>query len=308
MGKEDGNESQTVSLVLGSGGARGLAHIGIIQWLEENNFDIQSIAGSSMGALIGGIYAAGKLDIYTQWVRALTKTDVLFLLDFSFKKSGLIKGERIISLLKELVGDWQIESLPISFTAVATDAETGKEVWFNQGSLFDAIRASIAIPTFFTPYEYQNRKLLDGGLVNPVPIAPTLHDLTELTIAVNLNGRGSLIDEDTNSPSPIEKPNDSYTQAIKNFIQGFSPLSRRNQSEEWGFFDVINHSIDTMQSTIARLKLAAYSPDITIEIPKNSVGIFEFYHADKMIALGRNMAQEVLTPVMKTKKSADDKQ
>lgn len=301
LDKEDKNKCRTVSLVLGSGGARGLAHIGIIQWLEEHNFKIQSIAGSSMGALIGGIYAAGKLNDYTQWVRALTKADVLFLLDFSFKKSGLIKGERIISLLKELVGDWQIESLPISFTAVATDVETGKEVWLNQGSLFDAIRASIAIPTFFTPHEYQDRKLLDGGLVNPVPIAPTLSDFTDLTVAVNLNGKGPTVSDDTNSPAPSEMPNDSYGKAIKKFIQGFSSSSRRNQPEEWGFFDVINHSIDTMQSTIARLKLAAYSPDITIEIPKNAGGVFEFYHADKMIALGRNRAKEILSPVVTVK-------
>ncbi len=296
--REESNRPQTVSLVLGSGGARGLAHIGIIQWLEENHYNIRSIAGASMGALIGGIHAAGKLDNYTQWVRALTKSDVLFLLDFSFKKAGLIKGERIISLLKELVGDGLIESLPITFTAVATDVESGKEVWLNRGLLFDAIRASIAIPTFFTPHEYQGRKLLDGGLVNPVPIAPTLQDLTDLTIAVNLNGKEPIHCHEEAPKVEQETPGESYGQAIRNFIQGFYPISRRNQPEEWGFFDVINHSLDTMQSTIARLKLAVYSPDIIIEIPKNACSIFEFYRADEMIALGRKKAEEVMTSII----------
>lgn len=289
-GKQD--TSQTVSLVLGSGGARGLAHIGIIQWLEENNFVIQSVAGSSMGALIGGIYATGKLGIYAEWVRALTKADVLFLLDFSFRSAGLIKGERIISLLKDLIGDCRIESLPISFTAVATDVETGKEIWLNQGSLFDAIRASIAIPTFFTPHEYLGRRLLDGGLVNPVPIAPTLKDFTDLTVAVNVNGKGPVFCKKNDMPTPKAPPQNSYAQAIKKFIQGFYPISRRNQPEEWGIFDVLNLSLDTMQSTIARLKLAAYSPDIIIEIPKNACGTFEFHRADEMIVLGRTKAQE----------------
>ncbi len=302
--RNESKRPQTVSLVLGSGGARGLAHIGIIQWLEENHYNIRSIAGSSMGALIGGIHAAGKLDNYTQWVRALTKADVLFLLDFSFQKAGLIKGERIISLLKELVGDCLIESLPISFTAVATDVESGKEVWLNRGLLFDAIRASIAIPTFFTPYEYQGRKLLDGGLVNPVPIAPTLQDLTDLTIAVNLNGKGPIRCNEAPPETQPEIPNESYGQAIKKFIQGFYPISRGNQPEQWGFFDVINHSLDTMQSTIARIKLAAYSPDIIIEIPKNIGNIFEFYRADEMIAIGRMKAEEVMTSTFNN--SADE--
>ena len=142
---------KTVSLVLGSGGARGLAHIGIIQWLEERGYEIESIAGSSMGALVGGIHAIGELDAYTHWVKALRQIDVLRLLDFSFQKSGLIKGDRVISVLKELTGDRNIEELPISFTAVATNVNDQREVWLNHGSLFDAIRASIAIPTIFTP-------------------------------------------------------------------------------------------------------------------------------------------------------------
>jgi len=146
---------KAVSLVLGSGGARGLAHIGVIQWLEENGYDIRSISGCSMGALIGGIYACGKLDVYEEWVRAISKLD-------------------IIEVLKELVGDRRIEELPIEYTAVAADVKREKEVWLKRGSLFDAIRASIALPLFFKPFEINGTKLLDGGILNPVPNIPNV--------------------------------------------------------------------------------------------------------------------------------------
>ncbi|TMH71226.1 MAG: serine protease, partial [Betaproteobacteria bacterium] len=149
----------TVSLVLGSGGARGLAHIGVIQWLTENGYEIRSIAGSSMGALVGGIFAAGKLEVYAEWVLALERLQVVRLLDPAFGRPGLFKGERIMDVLRELIGDFAIEDLPVSFTAVATDLESGEEVWLREGKLFDAIRASIATPLIFTPFEYRGRKL-----------------------------------------------------------------------------------------------------------------------------------------------------
>ncbi|MDQ3775799.1 MAG: patatin-like phospholipase family protein, partial [Pseudomonadota bacterium] len=157
----------TVSLSLGSGGARGLAHIGIIEAIEQAGYEVRSIAGASMGALVGGIYAAGRLDVYTRWVTALSHIDVIRLLDFAYDRRGLFKGEKIINLLKDLIGDHEITRLPISFTAVATDLKTQKEVWFNRGPLFDAIRASISVPTIFTPYDYQGMQLVDGAWVTP---------------------------------------------------------------------------------------------------------------------------------------------
>jgi predicted acylesterase/phospholipase RssA len=166
--------------------ARGLAHIGIIEAIEQAGYEVRSIAGTSMGALVGGIYAAGRLDVYTRWVTALSRIDVIRLLDFAYDRRGLFKGEKIINLLKDLIGDHEITRLPISFTAVATDLKAQKEVWFNRGPLFDAIRASISVPTIFTPYEYQGMQLVDGALINPIPIAPTLHDKTDVTVAVNL--------------------------------------------------------------------------------------------------------------------------
>ena len=285
----------TISLVLGSGGARGLAHIGIIEWLNENGFDICSISGSSMGALIGGIYAAGKLDIYKNWVRALERTDVISLLDLSFGRTGLFKGERIINALKELIGDSNIEDLPISFTAVATDIETGKEVWLSKGPLFNAIRASIAIPTILTPFKYEGKKLLDGGLVNPIPIAPTLRDLNDITIAVNLSGKNSVRRNNPNTRQATTFQEKTYRNSITEFIEGLYRKVEQKEPDDMGLFDIVSQSIDTMQNTIASFKLASYSPDIIINIPKNACRFFEFEKADEMIEIGRGKANEALS-------------
>ena len=196
------SRKKTVSLVLGSGGARGLAHIGVIDELNHNGYDIKAIAGSSMGALIGGIYAMGKLDIYARWVSEVSKTDVVRLLDLSFGRNGLFKGDRIIAMLKTLTGDANIEDLPIPFTAVATDLETEKEVRFNHGPLFDAIRASIAIPTIFTPHRYNGREYLDGSLTNPLPVSVMKDVSNDLTIAVTVNGKP----DPAGKPEPVKSP------------------------------------------------------------------------------------------------------
>jgi NTE family protein len=179
---------KTISLVLGSGGARGLAHIGVIHWLEENGYKIESISGCSMGALIGGIYAAGKLDDFESWVQAITKVDIVNLLDLSWKKSGLVKGDKIINTLTELVGDVVIEDLPIVYTAVAADIHNEKEAWMNSGRLFDAIRASISLPLFLTPIRYKHLDLIDGGGLKPVTKSTTIIDSTHLNNAVNICG------------------------------------------------------------------------------------------------------------------------
>ncbi|MCB1830440.1 MAG: patatin-like phospholipase family protein [Chromatiaceae bacterium] len=286
---------KTVSLVLGSGGARGLAHIGIIQWLEERGYEIESIAGSSMGALVGGIHAIGELDAYTHWVKALRQIDVLRLLDFSFQKSGLIKGDRVISVLKELTGDRNIEELPISFTAVATNVNDQREVWLNHGSLFDAIRASIAIPTIFTPVKYRGKILVDGGLINPIPIAPTLKDKTDLTVAVDLSAGPDprctrAVQESTGS----ELEDNSYRRRISQFVDSLQQRLVRSHDDEMGVFDVITNAMETMQNTISRFKLASYSPDITISIPRNSCAFYEFYRAEEMIELGHCHAEKVM--------------
>ncbi len=284
---------KTVSLVLGGGGARGLAHIGIIQWLEANGYEIRSIAGTSMGALIGGIYAAGKLNVYTDWVLALEKRDVVQLLDLSFRPAGLFRGDRVINVLKELIGEFRIEALAVSYTAVATDLDTGKEVWLSSGPLFDAIRASIAIPTVFTPHVVKGRLLVDGNLLNPVPIAPTLRDLTDITIAVNLSGPPDLsLDESEKKHQPQkENPYQRKVHEWVNTLQSKIPLRER---QDRGPIDIITRSFETMQGTVTRLKLAAHPPDVVITIPRNACRFFEFYRATELIKLGHERAEAIL--------------
>lgn len=257
------SKTKTVSLVLGSGGARGLAHIGVIHVLEEKGYKITSIAGCSAGALVGGIYAAGKLDDYEAWVRSVKKLDMVNMMDISWQGGGLVKGDRIIAKMIKLVGDRQIEDLPIRFTAVATELRSGREVWLSEGPLFDAIRSSCSLPLFFTPAKYKDKMLVDGGVVNPVPIAPVFNDHADLTLAVNLGGK----------PEKVEGQDESKTI---------------------GAAEVAYLAFDAMQSTIARQKLAAYPPDLTIEIPRNAAHTFDIHRAADIIEIGRRAAEATL--------------
>jgi NTE family protein len=276
--------SKSVSLALGGGGARGLAHIGAIQWLGENGYTIRSIAGSSMGAVVGGIYATGKLDLYAEWVLALERMKVVRLLDLALARAGLFKLERIMGILRELIGDCDIEELPISFTAVATDLESGEEVWLRRGKLFDAIRASIATPLIFTPFLHGSRILLDGALINPVPISATIGDSTDLTIAVSLSGADAL--RPARSPSAPLAEGKAYQQRLQAFIGGLR-RTRAPEVTSRGMFDIALGSMEVMQRTIGRLNLARNAPDVMVEIPGNACGFLEFWRAGELIALGR---------------------
>ncbi len=292
---------QTVSLVLGSGAARGLAHIGVIEWLDEHGYRIESIAGASMGALVGGIYAAGELDSYKQWVLALEKMDVVRFLDLAFSSEGLFKGDRLMDALREMVGDRNIEDLPMTYTAVACDMDRRREIWFANGLLFDAIRASIAIPSIFTPHRYRDMKLLDGGLLNPVPIAPTFSDMTDLTIAVDLNAKSdsdSVRDkpeDNREASSGKSSPQHATVQGVLDGIQRSIQNTLQNnidarRDSDLGMFDLLNSSFEIMQNAISSMKLAAYPPDVRIEIPRHACKAYEFDRAAELIELGHTMA------------------
>lgn len=246
---------KTVSLVLGSGGARGVAHIGAIRWLTENDYLIQSISGTSVGALVGGCYAAGKLDALADWMTGFEKLTVLRLLDPTFGRAELFAGERITAKLRDMVGDIAIEDLPLAFTAVATELESGAEVWIRHGKLVDAIRASMSTPLVFTPFDNGERKLLDGGLVDPVPIAPTLDDKTDLTVAVDVFG----------AADPEGCP--------------WTPPAG-------GMVSVAMAAMDAIQNTIARLRLERCSPDVLVEISRTACGFHEFWRTQELIEAG----------------------
>ncbi len=295
---------KTVSLVLGSGGARGLAHIGVIKELERAGVKIEAIAGSSMGALVGGIYAAGKLEAYTEWVQSLEQSDILSLLDWTFSGGGFIKGKKIINKLSELVGETNIEDCEIDFTAVAVDIDAGRELWLDRGPLFDAIRASIAIPGIFTPHRYRDRTLVDGGLLNPIPVAPTLRCMTDLTIVVDVNGpedrRLGMVDkEDADGKDDDEgnekraKESSRLVDKLKEFVDSFSGDEKPRDSQP-GLLAVMLRSLDVMEAAITRQQLAAFQPDLVISTPKNAAMVHEFHRAEALIELGSNNAKRAI--------------
>jgi NTE family protein len=288
---------KTISLVLGSGGARGLAHIGIIRWLKEHDYDIRSISGCSMGALVGGVYACDKLDVFEQWMRSVSKLDIVKLLDMSWGKQGLVEGERIMAALKDLVGDRMIEDLEIEYTAVAADISHEKEIWLKSGSLFDAIRASISLPLFFVPAQLKGMSLLDGGILNPVPIAPTFEDHNDLTIAVNLGGPPAGDDHSEQQDKPEEgreAPENKVHRKITSFLEDLKSRNPLEGTGSWKMLGIANQTFDAMQSAIARQKLAAYPPDRTITIARDACGTLEFDRADEMIRLGYETAAKTL--------------
>lgn len=278
----------SVSLVLGSGGARGLAHIGVIRWLLENDYRIAAVSGCSIGALIGGLHAAGKLEAYRDWLLAQSTRDLLGLLDLSFQRTGgLIAGNRLTAVLRELVGDLAIEALPIRYTAVAADLATGREVWLTQGPLLEAMRASFAVPMLFPPVAYRDALLVDGGILNPVPIAPTLGDATDLVVAVHVSGEARRM---AAVPTPPAREPDGGWRRVAGALRKAGDAL----AVSWHMLAVANQAFDAMQSTIARQKMAAYPPDLLVELPRDLCGIHEFHRAAELIELGYRAAAQII--------------
>ncbi|PMR73876.1 patatin-like phospholipase family protein [Billgrantia endophytica] len=307
-----------VALTLGSGGARGYAHIGVIQVLEARGYEIVAISGCSMGAVIGGVYAAGGLDAYRDWVCQLDYFDVLKLVDVTWSPMGAMRASKVMSKLESLVGDIQIEDLPIPFTTVATDLVRQREVWFQTGSLLRAMRASIAVPGVITPVHVGEQTLVDGGLLNPLPIIPTVSAHADFMLAVNVTAH---------SPHPVTlkdlmPPEDETAEAEAGSLSGWMDVrgvTRRlldglgNGGNEtggdieeskagkvatgrraWGRLDMVLASFDTTQAALAKYKIAGYPPDVLIEVPKTVCGAFEFHRAEALVRLGQHLAMEAL--------------
>ena len=288
----------TVALALGAGGAKGLAHIGAIEEIEAQGYEIVAIAGCSMGALIGGTYAMGKLSVYRDWVSTLAKLDVLKLLDWTFSGGGFIKGERLIGTLREMIGDVCIEELPLAFTAVATDLERGREVWLSRGSLFDAIRASIAIPTILRPYRIGRRLLVDGALLNPLPVTPLIREAADYVFAVSVDGPAEAAQMQAVDEAADEAGSGGQSHRLSRMFGRLLP-GRGDKSvvpslHAPGAFELLNQSMDLMQSNLARLRLAAYAPDLLIQMPRNVSLPYEFYRAKELIELGRERTRQML--------------
>ncbi|WP_415887668.1 patatin-like phospholipase family protein [Neptuniibacter sp. QD37_6] len=279
----------TVSLVLGSGGARGYAHIGAIEEIERRGYEIVSISGSSMGALVGGMHAAGKLNEYKEWVTSLNWMRVVRLLDFTLSR-GAIRGDKIFVQLAEILGSPNIENFEIDFTAVAADIAHQKEVWYQKGPLLDAIRASVAVPGLFTPVVKEGRVLVDGGILNPLPIIPVVAAQADLIIAVDLNTGDS-------SHSHLKLPSNQYLKRSGmsdewhmpdvNAAEGSEDVTADQPTEIGGRMDVLLNSVEVMQASLAEYKIAGYPPDLLVRIPKDLCSFYEFHRATEAIEYGR---------------------
>jgi NTE family protein len=274
-----------ISLVLSGGGARGIAHIGVIEALEKRGFEIASISGTSMGALVGGVYAAGKLKAFKKWICSLDKLKVFHLVDFSFSTQGLIKGDRVFGKIDEFVGDTKIEDLGIPYVAVAVDILNKKEVIFDSGSLYDAIRASVAIPTVITPVKANNTILVDGGILNNLPVDRIKRVDDDLLVAVNVNANIPPIVRE-NEGEKDEKSEHSYLKNIKKFQEHLQKISPFDQDDKLGFFDLMNRSIMLMTYQITQLSLERHAPDLLIQISRESCGAYDFYRAKEMVEVG----------------------
>jgi len=280
-----------VSLVLGSGGARGFVQIGVIDWLVEHQYEVVAISGCSIGAVIGGVYAAGKMEEFKSWVFELEKRDVLRLTDLHFGSGGFVKGDRVMNSLRGLIGDCQIEALNIKYTAVATELNKGKEAWFTEGDLFDAMRASVAVPNVLSPHVIGQKVYVDGGLLNPVPIAPTLGDHTDLTIAVDLGGKQQARTRE--HPKKRSKHKPEQRGRIAKFIDELWS-GDETPVELPTVLEVSNRSFDIMQTVISRTKLATYSPDILVEFSRDLALMHEFWRAEELAMLGYEQMAQIM--------------
>ncbi len=275
--------TKDIALVLSSGGARGLAHIGVIEELEAMGYNITSIAGCSMGALIGGFYAAGKLEAFRDWMKTIDRRKMMDLSDFSLSLSHIVKGDRIIEAMKEVVSDINIEDLPIPYCAVSTDWEHGEEVVFCNGSLFEAIRASISLPSFFDPVRKDGRILIDGGVINPLPLNRVKRHKGDLLVGVDVSGH------DYETQSQLQKLARQKRQNDKT-ISGKILNKLIPDNIEFNYITLLSRSSSLMIRQNSKLMTQLMNPDILIDIQMGKYGGFDYDKSEKLIAIGHNKA------------------
>lgn len=275
-----------VALVLSSGGARGLAHIGAIEELEQQGYRIRSIAGCSIGALVGGIYATGKLDVFKEWMSEIDKRKILSLIDLQLSINHLVKGERVIDALKEIVPDVNIEDLPIPYCAVATDWENGRQVEFRKGSLYEAIRASISIPLFFNPVRRENMVLVDGGILNPLPLEQGSRMVGDRLVAVNVSSSY------WGGPTELKRLAEHRRQS-RSLVVG-TLMSLIPDGIDFNYITLTQRIVSLMIQRNAQLAIQLYKPDVLVNIPMNRFGSFEYDKMEKIARIGRAKMRKAL--------------
>jgi NTE family protein len=296
-----------IGLALGSGSARGWAHIGVIRALDERGIKPDVLAGASVGALVAAAYASGQLDVLEAWVRRLTKLDVWRLLDTTFRGGGMMRGNRLMRAIGEHIEDLPIEALPIPFGAVAADLNSGQEVWLREGPMLSAVRASSGFPGMFTPVWHQARWLIDGGVVNPVPVSLCRALGADFVIAVNLNthygtypkrfpdamDKGSLTDLESDE----EKGSWTSLERWSRLVDGLIEDAKTNRETEPGMFDVMTTSINLMQDLITRSRMAGDPPNLQISPFLGDFKMMDFHRADEAIVVGRRSVERVASDI-----------
>ena len=286
-------KTKNVALALSSGGARGLAHIGAIEELEAQGYHISSIAGCSMGALIGGVYAAGKLNEFREWMKNIGRKKMLGLIDFSLSLNHLVKGTRIIEAIMEFVPDVNIEDLPIPYCAVATDLKAGREVMFRKGSLFKAIRASISLPSFYEPVKRNDMILIDGGIINPLPLNRVKRQAGDMLVGVDVSGHDYKAQwDELQRLTAIQKHDKSLKTKILDMLIP--------DNIEFNYYTVLSRASSLMIRQNSILMTRLMNPDILIDIQMNRYGTFDFDKSEKLIAIGRQKAAAAINKYAQT--------
>ena len=279
-----------VALVLSSGGARGLAHIGAIEELESQGYRITSMAGCSMGALIGGVYAAGKLEEFREWMKTVDKKKMLELTDFSLSLNHLVKGSRIIKAIMEFVPDVLIEDLPIPYCAVATDWISGREVVISKGSLFEAIRASISLPSFYEPVHRDGMILIDGGVVNPIPLNRVKRQQGDLLVGVDVSGHDYKAQWEKHQKQVERQKQDKSLKA--KLLDMIIP-----DNIEFNYYTLLSRTSSIMIRQNSILMAQLTKPDILIDIQMSRYSSFDYDKSERLIAIGRNKTHKALTEI-----------
>lgn len=320
--------NKDVALVLSSGGPRGWAYIGAIEELESRGYRITSVAGTSIGSLVGGIFAAGKLAEVKEWLFSLDAWKVFTLMDISISKNHIVKGDKVIEALKEIVPDINIEDMPIPYRAVAADLYTGEEVVFDRGSLFEAVRASISIPSLFRPVKYGYRTLVDGGIVNTMPIDKVVRNGNDIVVAFDVNDvdvdsiRQSIIDEvrqeeerarakkilDAETKTVLDSVRHNTNLTIKEkFLlakyQGEKIISHKLNSDdpepellfENSYYSILSRTFSLMNHALAKAAAERYRPEILVKMPFDAYGeIGDYARAHEISEAGRTLMKEAL--------------
>lgn len=289
---------KNVALVLSSGGARGMAQIGAIEVLEERGYQITSIAGCSIGSIIGGAYACGALPEFKEWVCGVEKVDILKMMDFIVSTKGLIKGAKVLQRMQEIFPDRPIEELPLPLTIISTDITNHKEIVHHTGSLYDAIRASISVPSVMSPVQKDDIEIVDGGIINPIPIDRVQRSEEDMVVAVDLNHPGEY-HKPTKTQLQQQEENQKQNKLQEFINETWSELFpqkdvKEKKSKSLSYFELITSSLWVLQEKVTALYIEKYQPEVLINISRYSSDIFTFYKAKELIAYGRRETEKAL--------------